>query len=706
MHSGCGRTAKVGLWLVGLAIVGLTLGLTFPGGDRWTALLGGLARRQGWITEITEFVVLIAAMAAARTGILSLRTIVRYSLVAAAAVSASAICQSHWVHFLDPTRWSHEVFNRVAGTLGTPSQLETYIAIAIPLTLGFGFDATRRRESGSAIAAAAILVLEIVALVFARGRSGTMGAIVGIFVIIALYPAASTRVRALRNAIYFILLASCIFVAGLNIKGSPLRALAEGNGPFQHLFERLAQITNFESGGGRVRALLADATEKSLASRPAAWIVGFGPDLAWDALAPFDSPEREAIEGFGTAQDRPHQFVAEKLMAGGLPYAIAWVGILCLAAVVAIARVGLVRNPARMAVATIASSAIAFLATATIGGKPGFAPAAAALAPAALLLAWAFVASLTGHANTKSPSRANSGDGILMISVFAAFVSHMVAGSFGVSMAPERTLVWALAGFLFGGFDGERRAQSNSWDSVAGSAKFSGAILGTALCAVLPFYAYHVFRWESLQPVYAAAIVPITILGFGAVLTRQPRLAYIREFASVTFVGIGILGACVWRTGQPGDPPQEHHGPMSLFTPLIILWIVIVFVFVGIQSRVSQQSPIVGDSRDRWSDVRPIAAAFLLCLTVTYAWVSGEELRSDTTMFAAIQLNERAGALEMSAKAMARERSEEKQRALDDAVRINGIALRLVKEAKAIGAPLGLLGCPSPHERVIEKERP
>jgi hypothetical protein len=55
---------------------------------------------------------------------------------------------------------------------------------------------------------------------------------------------------------------------------------------------------------------------------------------------------------------------------------------------------------------------------------------------------------------------------------------------------------------------------------------------------------------------------------------------------------------------------------------------------------------------------------------------------------------------------MTRERQDEKERVFNEALRINAIALRLVGEARSIGAPLARFGCLSPHDRVIEKERP
>lgn len=682
-----------------LAVLGLTLGLAFAAGDRWTALLGGMARRQGWVTEIAELGVLLASFLAASRGSLPLAWVFVAVAFVSAGVSSSGVAQSHWVNFLDPTRWEAEVFNRVAGTVGNPSLLSTYLGLTLPLLVGLGVESVRAGRRRLLFGTIAATGFTAVALVFARGRAGAAGALAGLLVLVALLPAHSTWGRRFRALGLSLAALVCAFVVALNIPGSPLRRLAEGRGPAQHLLERLAQLTNFQTGAGRVRALLADGVQKSFEARPSAWLTGFGPDLAWDALAPFDSVERERTEGVGSFEDRPHQFATEKVMSGGVAFAAAWLVLLVSAASMAMARAGVIRSPWRIAVGCSAVGAVAFLG-AIAAGSVGYAGAVSVLAAAVSLIAVGIGIGGFAPFSANRVAGAQSPGAALWAAVSAAIVSHLVAGSFSVSTPAERTLVWVIVGCAL--------AAPREGSAVPSAGEPTGPwappcfpwLAGAAACALIPYYAFHAFRWDpNPQPLYAALLVPAVLLCVGASLCEVPWGSYFARAIAPLFVGVGALSVLAWCGGGP-PLPQLEHGAMSWVLPIEILWMVAIFCIAA-----ALEGPRAEPATGTWAaDLRPVAAGFLACATAGYLWIAVAEMRSDTTYFAALQLSQRAVELDNRAYPLAA--GPQKAAMQSEALRLSAIAHGFVEAAKERGAPLRPLGCRSPFERVIESARP
>jgi hypothetical protein len=530
------RTMAIGLALSGFAALIAALAAA-P--DFWTSLLGTFARRQGFITETTELAVFLAAAGAVASGVATARGIIRMAVLAAGTVAASAVCQSHWVGFLDPTTWNAENFNRVSGSMGSAPQLCTYLALATPLTLGLAAAAARECDRRGLFAYLTILGLEAVAMIYARGKVGILGAVAGATLFCVMMVPLSSAGRVVRTTLLALFGLLIAFLILLNLPGKPLHSLTTGDTALRHVAEHMSRLTDFGEGSGRVRVLLGEATRDALESRPAAWVLGVGPDGAWGALAPFDRPERETIEGQGTAQDRPHQFLYEKLLSGGLLYCAAWLGLLALGVGAACRRLGYFKSSGTAALAIAAGAAAGFvfciIATGSLALAGGASLLAACGAAGILLCVRRF--------RLRDADLATAGDPV-WIGIVCALCAHFAAGSFSVSMAPERTLAFALAAAaLFAASHGKGRNSGASGDAP----DRDGLLLGAAALATLPLYVYYGFRWEQApRPVYAAAIVPVYLL-FSALLSfRAQWKRRLVEAAVVYLLGFAIFGLCRW----------------------------------------------------------------------------------------------------------------------------------------------------------------
>lgn len=694
-----------------LAFAALTFGVVFASDGRWTAILGGNARRQGWITEVAELGVFVAAVLAVARGSLVPKDLAWGVAVAAAGGSAAGVCQSHWVARLDPTPWSGEVLNRVAGVMGSPSQLSSYLAITIPVTLSSTFSALARRDRAVAIGMLLSVALQVVALMLTRGRAGTLGAAAGVFLVVAHTPFQSKLGRSFRGATVAVLAAAALIVVILNVPGNPLVRFTQGRSPIAHWLERLAQVSNFTSGSGRVRALISDSMIDALDERPRAWLVGFGPDLAWSALAPHDREERRRIEGLHTSVDRPHQFGAEKLLAGGLPYWSAWFAILTIAAGLGATACGNGRESGkrwtRLESIPLTAGTLAGVAWFLGSAHPGLAFAVASLTSAGVLLVLAAVRGF-GAGRTARLHGQTAWDVTYLSGFAGGLVGHLIAGSFSVSMGPERTLAYALSGCVWG--CAERVHGGKPTIAVTSSVPSSvcGRWVGAACGAIVPYFAYLLLSGTSIRPPIVVAVFPAVVGIVGALTLGADRRRFFAWAALISTPAVLLLTLVAILEGRQAFQTGREPTWASYLTPAVLVWTALAFAFSGSdgdRSSVERVSAATEQRSTRRESMAGALSALALAAGLLATWVGTAELRSDCLYLAAIHANE--AARQLDERAAFKESDFGRQAALrEQAEAVNAKALELLDRARAIGSPLAPLGCPAPLDRVIPSERP
>jgi hypothetical protein len=525
-------------------------------------------------------------------------------------------------------------------------------------------------------------------MIYARGKVGILGAVAGATLFCVMMVPLSSAGRVVRTTLLALFGLLIAFLILLNLPGKPLHSLTTGDTALRHVAEHMSRLTDFGEGSGRVRVLLGEATRDALESRPAAWVLGVGPDGAWGALAPFDRPERETIEGQGTAQDRPHQFLYEKLLSGGLLYCAAWLGLLALGVGAACRRLGYFKSSGTAALAIAAGAAAGFvfciIATGSLALAGGASLLAACGAAGILLCVRRF--------RLRDADLATAGDPV-WIGIVCALCAHFAAGSFSVSMAPERTLAFALAAAaLFAASHGKGRNSGASGDAP----DRDGLLLGAAALATLPLYVYYGFRWEQApRPVYAAAIVPVYLL-FSALLSfRAQWKRRLVEAAVVYLLGFSIFGLCRWLTpAEPVDALVDHRGMAAFLPAILALLLILLALHVWGRENGSGGASL----RQR------AAAAFLVLFGGVFCWISHAELKGDTTFFAAVWMSDWSAKLYDHYRAMDDGRA--KQQLGEFLLDINAKANAMVPVAREEMAPLKLLGAPSAVDRQPEKFRP
>ncbi len=669
---------------------------TLLASDRWTSILGGEHRRQGWLTEVAELGVFVAAVLATRQGLITGSGLTRWITFAGGCVAFAALCQSWRFEGLlgeriDSIEWAAEVKNRVVGPIGNPSQLSTYLAVVVPIAAAAAILALRRRSARSGVFAALALGSLFVALLYARGRSGSFGAIAGLGVLALALPVAARWARVVKGVAIAGVTALVVLVALVNVPSLGLRErLEEGveGGGAAHWLRRVGRLVDPESETVRIRLLIADATSSALASHPSAWVVGFGPDGAWPALAEGDSPERREIESLAAPPDRPHAIVGEKILAAGAGAALLWLGILASAIALAWREAGLVRRAAPLAAAMLTTAAAAFLGVSWFAPHPGLASAAAA---GAAVLPAVVVAGMCGlrRASEVGTGRERT---LVAVALGSALVAHLVACSVSVTSVSERVLVWAIAGVAIAS-----AAVPSTDDASRESAPAShGLWVGGAISVLLPVYLYYWFGWEPAKRVLAIGVVPVFVLLLGALSAPTGAARASIVAGAVAALAFTIAIVCASTAGKPGPEALWEHGGMSAVTPLLLA----TALGAGVAGTILQarRGASAGDPRPRWrlapSTIGLGAAALLL------VWIAAAELRSDTTRAASSLLGRAALELQRAGRSAGRTDLEAQ------AQRRQQESLALLQRARLVGAPLGFLGAPAVLDRVLESERP
>lgn len=580
--------------------------------------------------------------------------------------------------------------------MGSASQLSTWLAATIPLTFGLLVYEWRHGRKSGAIAAALTLVVEIVAIFFARGRSGFAGAMAGIVLFLILYNPATAIARIASRACFGFLLLLGALILAMNAPGHPFDKYLESSNFVTHLLQRLAHVSDFDEGGGRIRVLLGDATIRAVESRPASILVGYGPDGHWAALAPFDSPERSEIEGGKSSQtppDRPHQFLAERVLTGGAGYALAWSCLLGLAVASSLATLKLIENKRAFLLIIIGAGAAAGIGYYYISGSFSLVMAAAPLGSAAAILLFAVVHRIRGWFRAPRETE-RSADEPILLSFAGAVVAHWIAGSVGVSMAPERTLLWAVAGIAIGRewYLTNRTPAPDSGPAAADPGS-DGFFVGSVCAAALPLYAFYAFRWQPLpDPMYAAAIVPFIILITSLAFQRSHRIRIALESLVIMgAIGLNLYICSKWTSGGGFDAIMDYR-PMSIFAP-------VSFMIVCLGAILYLSHSAAGRSNPGSMAVR--AALFLIftALAAGYGWIGICEMRAESMYAAYFQVNNAAVRAEDEANHTIEEtRHDELMRW---ALQLNDKANGILEEVKSVGAPLAPFGCPSVVDRQV-----
>ncbi|MBL8694293.1 MAG: hypothetical protein JNJ88_09375 [Planctomycetes bacterium] len=697
IHRRSTATIRSGPLLV-MAAAGIWLSIcTVLSDDPWTALLGGSIRRQGLTTELSELAVAAAAFVLGRAGELTAVHIQRWACWGGAAVATAAACQSHRLGFLDPTPWGAEVFNRVAGPIGHPGQLAMWIALTLPPTVAFAWGFVRLRRWGGLLGAAMSILAQLITLLFTRGRGGMLALAVTASLAILFATPRSHWGILFRRASIALWGIALVLVGLILIPQGPFRFLDDDKSAVGVFLERIRRAGDPSADTMRTRILAGESVAQILAEKPMAWAIGFGPDAYWPELARTDSDERKAIEKHADEPDRPHVFLAEKVLTAGLPWAFAWSALTMAALFAGLSASG---HVARAAAATAVACGTAL--TAYLLAQMG--AASRGLAMPIATLAFLVPAFALGIRNVFGRGGAGEREAVPGAKLLALTVAgHFVAGAVSVSSTSERAFAWVLVGWLLGACAAGAATSSDSvhseQDRRGPAAGFELLTLGVAVICIQSCYVHNWLSWSSVErPVRAAWIVPAVVAVVASLTGARARGRSAAALVGFGLVAAGLLFAAV-RNGSPDNPDlQWEPAILLIFSAAWMLWSLVGFVV----SALSEATERAGDKSASVSTVRSSRwrGALVLALGGVLAWIGFRELHGEGYYWLAIHTSR-------AAQAQLEEASGSGNRAqLEHASRLDARARALLEEGRGIAAPLSFLGAPSSIDRVLRKHRP
>ncbi|MEO8287736.1 MAG: O-antigen ligase family protein [Chloroflexota bacterium] len=167
-----------------------------------------------------------------------------------------------------------------------------------------------------------LLVVQLICIYLTQSRGPWLGLGAGLVAfMVAMWLIGRSRgvrwMQRLGGAASALVLVLALFVAALNIPGSPLQGLDNlpivGSG-----IARLSTLTRTEDGTGKVRTLIWKGATDLILSDPARALIGWGPEAMYVAYNRFYPPELAQVELRNATPDRSHNVEFDQMVTLGV----------------------------------------------------------------------------------------------------------------------------------------------------------------------------------------------------------------------------------------------------------------------------------------------------------------------------------------------------------------------------------------------------
>ncbi|MFH1227360.1 MAG: O-antigen ligase family protein, partial [Planctomycetota bacterium] len=227
--------------------------------------LGGFyLREEGFITLSAYLIIFILIVKYLR-GDRQVERIITTAILTGFVVALYGIFQRFGV---DTVAWASSTATRVTTTFGNPIFAGAFLIMVIPLVLCRLIAQIRLRCFSQTAAYGLILIIQTWCVLATQSRGPFIGLVAGIFFFAVLYAILNGHKKLIISTVAVVILAG-VFLLLLNIEGSPLSALKPRLG-------RLGEITEAQTGSGKVRILIWEGAVSILKAEPARIFFGHG----------------------------------------------------------------------------------------------------------------------------------------------------------------------------------------------------------------------------------------------------------------------------------------------------------------------------------------------------------------------------------------------------------------------------------------------
>ncbi|HUV95382.1 MAG TPA: tetratricopeptide repeat protein [Anaerolineae bacterium] len=467
------------------------------------SLWGSYQRLQGTYTTLSYIVVFCMMLQGLRRRE-QVRRLLTTIIVTSLPISLYGLMQHYR---LDPLPWAGDVTSRVASNLGNAIFVAAYLIMVVPITvariiqlLGTALgDVSRRSKLGFAlffwllvavqmgvwakagfpagVAASlmvivlltlgstyykrpmarfvllgcygAILTVQLATILFAQSRGAWLGMVGGLVFFFLLYLFSRGRRRAGIGVVGASAVLGCLLVL-VNLKQTPFPG-------FRSLpyVGRLGRVLDFETGTGKVRALIWEGAVEMIEANPLRALIGYGPETMFVAYNPFYPPELAHYEARTASPDRAHNETFDTIIFIGLLGLVVSASVLAGVFYHGLRWLGLIRTRAQQRLFLlfgVLGALLGVLLPLLIDRSFRFLGLGLPLGFLLSMGAYVTVSSLTaageGESHDSVKLRLRGEDALLVVALLSGVVAHLVEIQVGIAIAATRTYFWAYAALM------------------------------------------------------------------------------------------------------------------------------------------------------------------------------------------------------------------------------------------------------------------
>ena len=467
------------------------------------SLWGSYQRLQGTYTTLSYIVVFCMMLQGLRRRE-QVRRLLTTIIVTSLPISLYGLMQHYR---LDPLPWAGDVTSRVASNLGNAIFVAAYLIMVVPITvariiqlLGTALgDVSRRSKLGFAlffwllvavqmgvwakagfpagVAASlmvivlltlgstyykrpmarfvllgcygAILTVQLATILFAQSRGAWLGMVGGLVFFFLLYLFSWGRRRAGIGVVGASAVLGCLLVL-VNLKQTPFPG-------FRSLpyVGRLGRVLDFETGTGKVRALIWEGAVEMIEANPLRALIGYGPETMFVAYNPFYPPELAHYEARTASPDRAHNETFDTIVFIGLLGLVVSASVLAGVFYHGLRWLGLIRTRARQRLFLlfgVLGALLGVLLPLLIDRSFRFLglglPLGFLLSTGAYVTVSGLTATGEGESHDSVKLRLRGEDALLVVALLSGVVAHLVEIQVGIAIAATRTYFWAYAALM------------------------------------------------------------------------------------------------------------------------------------------------------------------------------------------------------------------------------------------------------------------
>ncbi len=428
----------------------------------FVSLWGSYQRLQGTFTTYS-YLILFLSLVFNRPSEQQIRRLITVAIVVSLPVAVYGLLQRYKI---DPIPWGGDVSVRIASTMGNSIFVAAYLIMVFPLTLGRLVESFRRMLRSQAFELKDFLeataytftgLLQVIALYFSGSRGPALGWLSSVF-FFALCLVYVTRKRTWGITILVLSILVILFLIVFNLPNSPFESLK------QHpSIGRFGQLLDPQSNNARVRTYIWQGAVKLYGFHPPLeypdgkkdifnWVrplIGYGPETMYVAYNRFYVPDLTQVERRNASPDRSHNETWDALIITGAVGFFVYIAIFLSLFFYGFKVLGLITSQRDKTwfFGIEAFFGIFFSFALVIWRGAAYFGIAFPLGLIAgifgylgikLLLFWRDQPALFERFNQN----------ILVVSLLAAILAHLIEINFGIAIASTRTYFWVYAAIL------------------------------------------------------------------------------------------------------------------------------------------------------------------------------------------------------------------------------------------------------------------